>query len=60
MTDIEKEVVKLAEAIENEMENMVHADNLDELDGITQHARDDIEKLGVLIYRAKFSEGSDK
>lgn len=59
MTEQEnKEIMNLADTIKGEVNRMCVTSELDELDTMMQHARNNIEKLGVMIYRAKFSEGS--
>lgn len=58
MTEQEnKEIMNLADTIKGEVNRMCVTNDLEELDSMMQHARNNIEKLGVMIYRAKFAEG---
>ena len=60
MTEQEnKEIMNLADTIKGEVIRMCVTEELEELDTMMQHARINIEKLGVMIYRAKFAEGGD-
>mgnify|MGYP003300797932 CR=1 FL=1 len=60
MTEQEnKEIMNLVDTIKGEVNRMCVTKELEELDSMMQHARNNIEKLGVMIYRAKFAEGSD-
>lgn len=59
MTEQEnKEIMNLADMIKGEVNRMCVTKELEELDSMAQHAQKNIEKLGVLIYRANFAEGS--
>lgn len=58
MTEQEnKEIMNLADTIKGEVNRMCVTNDLEELDSMMLHARNNIEKLGVMIYRAKFAEG---
>ena len=60
MTEQEnKEIMNLADTIKGEVNRMCVTKDLEELDSMMQHVRINVEKLGVMIYRAKFAEGSD-
>jgi hypothetical protein len=58
MTEQEnKEIMNLADMIKGEVNRMCVTNSLEELDSMAQHARTNIENLGIMIYRAKFEEG---
>jgi len=58
MTEQEnKEIMNLADMITGEVNRMCVTNSLEELDSMAQHARINIENLGIMIYRAKFAEG---
>ena len=61
MTEQENnEIINLAEMIEGEINRMCVTNNLEELDTMHSLVITNTDHLAVMIYRAKFAEGSDK